>query len=107
MDRIVMAPSGVPEARMKILRDAFAKLNADKTYQNLMKRIGENTEYMDGPEYDKTRPVNQEAYRETGQKDFGPINRPCLSLRQTGILSCVRMPVFRLVSITFRLRLEQ
>lgn len=64
MDRIVMAPAGVPEERMKILRDAFAKLNEDKTYKNLMNRIGENMEYMDGPDYDKTRPVSQEAYRE-------------------------------------------
>ena len=63
MDRIVMAPMGVPEDRMKILRDAFAKLNSDKTYQRLMKRIGENMEYMDGPEYDKLRPKNQEEYR--------------------------------------------
>lgn len=63
MDRIVMAPAGVPEDRMKILRDAFSKLNGDKTYKKLMMRIGENTEYMDGPDYDKIRPVNQEAYR--------------------------------------------
>ena len=64
MDRIVMAPKGVPEDRMKILRDAFAKLNEDKTYKKLMARIGENMEFMDGPDYDKLRPANQEAYRE-------------------------------------------
>ena len=71
MDRIVMAPKGVPEDRMKILRDAFAKLNSDKTYKKLMQRIGENTEYMDGPDYDKVRPVNQEAYRELVKKISG------------------------------------
>lgn len=71
MDRIVMAPAGVPEERMKILRDAFSKLNADKTYQNLMKRIGENTEYLDGPDYDKLRPANQEAYRALVKKISG------------------------------------
>jgi tripartite-type tricarboxylate transporter receptor subunit TctC len=63
MDRIVMAPKGVPEDRMKILRDAFAKLNSDKTYQRLMARIGENMEYMDGPEYDKIRPMQMDEYR--------------------------------------------
>lgn len=71
MDRIVMAPKDVPEDRMKILRDAFAKLNSDKTYKKLMQRIGENTEYMDGPDYDKVRPVNQEAYRELVKKISG------------------------------------
>ena len=71
MDRIVMAPAGVPEDRMKILRDAFAKLNGDKTYQRLMQSIGENTEYMDGPDYDKIRPVNQEAYRALVKKISG------------------------------------
>ena len=63
MDRVVMAPAGVPENRIKILRDAFAKLNADKTYQRLMNRIGENMEYMDGPDYEKIRIENQEQYK--------------------------------------------
>ena len=71
MDRIVLAPKGVPEDRMKILRDAFSKLNGDKTYKKLMARIGENTEYMDGPDYDKIRPVNQEAYRSLVKKISG------------------------------------
>ncbi len=57
--------------RMKILRDAFAKLNGDKTYKKLMQRIGENIEYMDGPDYDKLRPVNQGAYRELVKKISG------------------------------------
>ena len=53
------------------LRDAFSKLNGDKTYKKLMVRIGENTEYMDGPDYDKIRPVNQEAYRGLVKKISG------------------------------------
>lgn len=71
MDRIVMAPKGVPEERMKILRDAFAKLNSDKTYKRLMKRIGENMEFMDGPEYDKIRPVQIGEYRKLVKKISG------------------------------------
>ncbi len=71
MDRIVLAPKDVPEDRMKVLRDAFSKLNGDKTYKRLMVRIGENTEYMDGPDYDKIRPVNQEAYRSLVKKISG------------------------------------
>ena len=71
MDRIVMAPKGVPEDRMKILRDAFAKLNSDKNYQRLMKRIGENMEFLDGPDYDKLRPKNQDEYRKLVKKISG------------------------------------
>lgn len=62
MDRIVLAPAGVPEERMKVLRDAFAKLNSDKTYKKLMKRIGENMEFLDGPDYEKIRAANQKEY---------------------------------------------
>jgi tripartite-type tricarboxylate transporter receptor subunit TctC len=62
MDRIVLAPAGVPEERMKVLRDAFAKLNSDKTYKKLMIRIGENMEFMDGPDYEKVRAENQKEY---------------------------------------------
>ena len=36
-----------------------------------MQRIGENIEYMDGPDYDKLRPVNQEAYRVLVKKISG------------------------------------
>jgi len=71
MDRIVLAPKGVPEDRMKILRDAFAKLNSDKTYKKLMSRIGENMEFMDGPDYDKRRSMNQEEYRKLVKKISG------------------------------------
>jgi tripartite-type tricarboxylate transporter receptor subunit TctC len=63
MDRVVLAPAGVPEDRMKVLMDAFQKLNSDKTYKNLMKKIGENMEYMPGPEYEKVRRDQQEKYK--------------------------------------------
>ena len=66
-----MGPKGVPEDRIKILRDAFAKLYSDKTYKRLMKRIGENMEFMDGPEYDKRRSVNQAEYRKLVKKISG------------------------------------
>jgi len=55
MDRVVFAPRGVPEDRVKVLEDAFRKLAADKTYKNLMGKLGENTEYMEGAEYEKMR----------------------------------------------------
>lgn len=55
MDRIVMAPSGTPQDHIDKLRGAFKKLYADKTFQNLMKSLGENLNYMDGPDYEKVR----------------------------------------------------
>lgn len=63
MHRIIMAPKGVPADRLKALRDAFAKMQKDKTYGRLMGRIGENMGYMDGTEYDKLRPKQSAAYK--------------------------------------------
>lgn len=71
MDRIVLAPSGVPEDRMMILRNAFKQLYKDKTFNRLMKRIGENTEFMDGPEYDKVRAEQSEEYKKLVKKMTG------------------------------------
>jgi len=68
MERLVLAPKGVPEDRMQVLREAFKKLNGDKTYKKLMKRIGENMEFMDGPEYEKVRVVQKEQYRKLVKK---------------------------------------
>jgi len=63
MNRIVFAPKGVSAENMKILRDAFAALQKDKTYQRLMKRIGENTEMMMGDDYEKVRAVQNIEYK--------------------------------------------
>lgn len=63
MTRIVLAPRGIPDDRRIKLQEAFAKLNSDKTYLNLMKRIEENTEYMDGPEYEKLRAEQKIEYK--------------------------------------------
>lgn len=62
MERIIMAPSGIPQDRMDKLRGAFKKLYTDKTFKRLMKSLGENTNFMDGPEYDKVRAKQTEEY---------------------------------------------
>jgi hypothetical protein len=36
-----------------------------------MSRIGENMEFLDGPEYDKMRPKNQAEYRKLVKKISG------------------------------------
>lgn len=64
MQRIVMAPAGVPEERLEKLRQAFRDLKADKTFQRLMAKIGEDTNLIDGPEYEKIRQKQAKEYKE-------------------------------------------
>jgi tripartite-type tricarboxylate transporter receptor subunit TctC len=64
MHRIIMAPRGIPAERLAILREAFVKLQEDKTYQRMMGRLGEDTNLMDGAEYEKLRPMQSDSYQE-------------------------------------------
>jgi tripartite-type tricarboxylate transporter receptor subunit TctC len=76
MYRIIMAPRKTPDDRVKVLREAFRKLYEDKTFKNLMAKLGENMEYMDGPDYEKVRAEQKKQYAEliekiTGEKPKG------------------------------------
>ena len=62
MHRIVLAPKGVPEERMEKLRTAFRDMQEDKTYNNLMSKLGEDTDYLDGPEYQTLRQEQADKY---------------------------------------------
>jgi tripartite-type tricarboxylate transporter receptor subunit TctC len=62
MDRIIMAPRGTPADRIVKLQTAFASLYKDKTFKNLMKRLGENLKYVNGPEYEKIRAKQSAEY---------------------------------------------
>ncbi len=62
MDRIVMAPRGTPEYRIKKMREAFRQLYTDKTFKRLMKRMNENTDFMDGADYEKLRTTQSAEY---------------------------------------------
>ena len=63
MHRVVLAPKDIPADRLTMLRDAFGKLNDDKTYQRMMSRMGENIDYMSGADYDVLRADQKEAYK--------------------------------------------
>lgn len=63
MQRIVMAPKGVPADRMAKLRKAFMDLKGDKTFKRLMSRLGEDTNVIDGPEYEKMRVEQANEYK--------------------------------------------
>lgn len=72
MDRIIQAPAKTPQDRIDTLRAAFKKLYKAKTFKRLLKKIGENSKYVDGPEYDaKIRPVQSAAYKKLVKKLTG------------------------------------
>ncbi|MEW6673099.1 MAG: tripartite tricarboxylate transporter substrate binding protein [Thermodesulfobacteriota bacterium] len=71
MSRIIMAPRETPPERIKILQDAFRKLYQDKTFLNLMNSLGENVEFMDGPDYEKVRVEQKEEYANLVKKITG------------------------------------
>ena len=64
MARIIMAPRGIPADRLKKLQDALIMVNDDKTYKGLIKRIGENRAFINGPEYEDMRPKQSATYKE-------------------------------------------
>lgn len=67
MHRVVMAPAGVSEDRLRVLRDAFARMQAEEAYQDLMAQLGENTEYLDGVDYELVRRQQSDDYRELAE----------------------------------------
>lgn len=72
MDRIFMAPAGIPADRLEKLRKAFDELNKKPAYLAFLKSIGEKTDYMSGAEYDgyRARRIQQMAdlIKEVGSK---------------------------------------
>lgn len=63
MRRIIMAPRGIPADRLKKIQDALVKLQGDKTYKRLIKAIGENLNFINGPDYDKLRQGQSDTYK--------------------------------------------
>lgn len=63
MERIFMAPAGVPEDRLETLRQAFADLMENKSFQRFIKSIGETVEFQSGADYDEKRPGRIEEYK--------------------------------------------
>ena len=63
MDRILMAPAKTPPDRIKKLQDALGKFKGDKTFKKFMGRLGENMEFMNGPDYEKVRAEKSKNYK--------------------------------------------
>jgi tripartite-type tricarboxylate transporter receptor subunit TctC len=62
MQRVVLAPAGIPKDRLAKLREAFKEMSKDKTYKKLLVKLGENDELMDGSQYQKMRMEQDKAY---------------------------------------------
>ena len=64
MHRVVLAPAGTPQDVLDKLGEAFTALQEDKTYNRMMGRLGENTDYIGGGDYQKMRMGQNMAYKE-------------------------------------------
>ena len=64
MNRILMAPKGIPADRLAKLRKAMGDIQGDKTYKRLIKAIGEITDYIPGEKYEMMRPEQNAVYKD-------------------------------------------
>ena len=62
MHRVFLAPKGTPPEAIDRLQKAFEALQDDPSYQRLMSRLGENTAYMSGDEYQALREEQKASY---------------------------------------------
>lgn len=64
MHRVVLAPAGTPDDVLVALNKAFTELQEDKTYNRMMGRLGENTDFIDGEAYQAMRVDQNGAYKD-------------------------------------------
>ena len=64
MHRVVLAPSGTPDAVIESLGAAFKALEGDKTFTRMMGRLGENIDIIESPAYEAMRDEQNVAYEE-------------------------------------------
>lgn len=65
LHRIVLVRSDVPEDRIAVLREAFAKMSENETYKTLTMQIGEDAStFMSGEEYEAIRPEQARGYKD-------------------------------------------
>lgn len=64
MDRIFMAPAGLPPDRLNALRAAFDKLVQQQAVKDYIKNLGDEIKYMNGANYDAIRPAKYQTFTE-------------------------------------------
>lgn len=62
MDRIFMAPAGLPPDRLKKLRAAFDELVKQQAVKDYIANLGDEIKYMDGADYDALRPAKYKTF---------------------------------------------
>jgi putative tricarboxylic transport membrane protein len=62
MDRIFMAPAGLPPDRLKKLRAAFDELVQQQAVKDYIANLGDEIKYMDGADYDALRPAKYKTF---------------------------------------------
>ena len=62
MHRVVLAPAGTPDDVLEKLTAAFKALEENPTFNNMMDKLGENVEIIDGPTYEAMRVEQDAAY---------------------------------------------
>ncbi len=62
MDRIFMAPSGLPPDRLQKLRAAFDELVTRQAVKDYIKNLGDEVKYMNGADYDAIRPEKYKTF---------------------------------------------
>jgi len=62
MDRIFMAPAGLPSDRLNTLRAAFDKLVTQQAVKDYIKNLGDEIKYMNGADYDAIRAAKYKTF---------------------------------------------
>jgi len=63
MHRVVLAPAGTPQEALDTLTASFKALGEDKTFTQMMGRLGESIDIIDGPAYEAMRVGQDAAYK--------------------------------------------
>jgi len=67
MWRAVLAPKGTPRPIIEKLAGAFKEICEDKSFQALIKQLGDDVHYMGPDEFEKVWRAEYEAHRELGK----------------------------------------
>ena len=71
MFRAVFAPKGVPPERLEKLRTAFKETVMDKSFQSMVRRMGEDIQFMSGEDFEKFMPQEAERIAYLAQQIYG------------------------------------
>lgn len=62
MDRIFMAPAGIPPDRLQKLRSAFDELVKQQAVKDYIANLGDEIKYLNGSDYDALRPAKYKTF---------------------------------------------